>query len=71
MIEIVHKVECNVERWRDGDMALRWTAAGMLEAARKFRRIVGSSHLATLVEAIERERATATAEKEVATPPPA
>ena len=35
-------------------MALRWTAAGMLEAERQFRRIIGYRDLATLVIAIER-----------------
>ena len=34
-------------------MALRWTAAGMPEAERQFRRIVGYNDLATLALAIE------------------
>jgi putative transposase len=36
-------------------MALRWTAAGMLEAERQFRRIIGYADLAKLVTAIERQ----------------
>ncbi len=36
-------------------MALRWTAAGMLEAEQQFRRIIGYKHLATLVAAIEND----------------
>ena len=36
-------------------MALRWTAAGMLEAEKQFRKIIGYRDLATLVTAIERE----------------
>ncbi len=36
-------------------MALRWTAAGMLEAERQFRRIIGYCDLAKLAIAIERE----------------
>jgi hypothetical protein len=36
-------------------MALRWTAAGMLEAEQQFRKIVGYHDLATLVIAIERD----------------
>jgi putative transposase len=36
-------------------MALRWTAAGMLEAERQFRKIIGYRDLATLVIAIERD----------------
>jgi len=32
MIEIVRRTQRNVKRWSSGEMALRWTAAGMLEA---------------------------------------
>lgn len=67
MIEIVRHIQRNVKRWRPGDMARRWTAAGMLEAEKKFRRIVGYQHLAGLVAAIEREREASTPTKEVAT----
>ena len=35
-------------------MSLRWTAAGMLEAERQFRRIIGYRDLAKLAVAIER-----------------
>ncbi len=38
MIECVRRSSRNVKRWQSGDMALRWTAAGMLEAERQFRR---------------------------------
>ena len=34
-------------------MALRWTAAGMLEAEGQFRKIIGYSDLAKLAVAIE------------------
>jgi putative transposase len=54
MIEIVRRTQRNVKRWREGDMRKRWTAAGMLEAERQFRRIVGYRHLAELVIAVER-----------------
>jgi hypothetical protein len=33
----VRRVCRNVKRWRDATMALRWTAAAMLEAAKGFR----------------------------------
>jgi hypothetical protein len=36
-------------------MCLRWTAAGMLEAERQFRRIIGYHDLAALVVAIDNE----------------
>ena len=55
MIEIVRNTQRNVKRWSSGEMALRWTAAGMLEAERQFRKIIGYRDLATLVVAIERE----------------
>jgi transposase-like protein len=41
MIEICREHSRNVKRWRDGGMALRWAAAGMLEAAKQFRRVKG------------------------------
>ena len=55
MIEIVRRTSRNVKRWQSGDMCLRWTAAGMLEAKRQFRKIIGYRDLATLVIAIERD----------------
>jgi transposase-like protein len=55
MIEIVRHTQRNVKRWSSGEMALRWTAAGMLEAERQFRKIIGYRDLATLVIAIERD----------------
>jgi putative transposase len=70
MLEIVRRTQRNVKRWSSGDMGLRWTAAGMLEAEQQFRRIIGYRDLATLVVAIERDlsRPTiATAAKESVT----
>ena len=55
MIEIVRRTSHNVKRWQSGDMCLRWTAAGMLEAERQFRKIIGYRDLATLVIAIEHD----------------
>lgn len=56
MIEIVRRTQRNVKRWSSGEMALRWTAAGMLEAEQQFRKIIGYKNLATLVAAIDNER---------------
>jgi putative transposase len=67
MIEIVRHTQRNVKRWSSGEMTLRWTAAGMLEAERQFRKIIGYRDLATLIVAIERDhdrRAAHTANKE-------
>jgi putative transposase len=55
MIECVRRSARNVKRWQSGDMALRWTAAGMLEAERQFRRIIGDRDLAKLAVAAERD----------------
>jgi hypothetical protein len=55
MLEIIGRTQRNVKRWSSGEMALRWTAAGMLEAERQSRKIIGYRDLATLVIAIERD----------------
>jgi transposase-like protein len=52
MIEICRDHATNVKRWRDGTMALRWCAAGMLEAAKQFRRVNGFLHLPALRDAL-------------------
>jgi len=53
MIEICRDHSTNVKRWRDGEMVLRWCAAGMLEAAKQFRRVNGFLHLPALRAALE------------------
>jgi putative transposase len=53
MIEICRDHAANVKRWRDGQMVLRWTAAGMGEAAKQFRRINGYLHLPALRAALD------------------
>jgi putative transposase len=55
MIEIVRRTSRNVKRWQSGDMCLRWTAAGMLEDERQFRKVIGYRDLASLALAAERE----------------
>jgi putative transposase len=53
MIEICRDHSVNVKRWRDGQMALRWCAAGMHEAAKQFRRVNGFLHLPALRAALD------------------
>ena len=36
----IRRVTRNVKRWRNGKMALRWVAAGMIEAAKGFRKLL-------------------------------
>jgi putative transposase len=52
MIEIVREHARNVKRWQDGDMRLRWAAAGMLAAASQFRRVKGYRQLPKLAAAL-------------------
>ena len=55
MISVCREHAANVKRWRDGQMALRWCAAGMIEAGKQFRRVNGHRHLPTLRAALEGE----------------
>ncbi|MDQ3850952.1 MAG: IS256 family transposase [Actinomycetota bacterium] len=55
MIECVRRTSRNVKRWKNGDMCLRWTAAGMLQAEHQFRKIIGYTDLAKLAVAVERD----------------
>ena len=60
MISICRDHSRNVKRWRDGQMALRWCAAGMVEASSQFRRVNGHLHLPVLRAALERHVAAET-----------
>jgi len=53
MIEICRDHAANVKRWQDGQMVLRWVAAGMGEAAKQFRRVNGHLHLPALRAALD------------------
>ncbi len=52
MMGTVRRVCRNVKRWRNADMALRWTAAGMMEAAKGFRRLKAYKQLPALKAAL-------------------
>ena len=67
MIEICRDHSRNVKRWRDGEMVVRWCAAGMLEAAKQFRRVKGHLHLPALRTALDTHCARTTASTEPAT----
>jgi transposase-like protein len=47
-LSTVGRVARNVKRWRAGDHALRWTATGLLEAQRTFRKVKGYRELEIL-----------------------
>jgi len=63
MIEICRDHSTNVKRWNGGQMALRWCAAGMVEAKEQFRRVNGHLHLKTLRAALEAHIASVTADR--------
>ena len=48
----IRRVCRNVKRWQDAKMALRWTAAAMLEAAKGFRRLKAHKQLPLLRAAL-------------------
>jgi putative transposase len=52
MIEIVRAHARNVKSWQDGDMRVRWAAAGMLAASAQFRRVKGYRQLPQLARAL-------------------
>jgi transposase-like protein len=54
MISICRDHSSNVKRWRDGQMAMRWCAAGMVEAGKQFRRVNGHLHLRSLRDTLNK-----------------
>jgi len=55
-IATVRTVSHNVKRWRNAEMALRWTAAGLMEAQKTFRRLKAYRQL-TILRAALRQHA--------------
>jgi hypothetical protein len=51
MLSIARTTNRFVTRWRDGQMVLRWTAAGMLNAEQSFRRVKGYEQMPQLIAA--------------------
>lgn len=62
----VRRITHRVSRYRDAEMALRWTATGFLEAEKSFRRIQGVKDLWVLATALGRNHARVDAAKKVA-----
>ncbi len=56
MNAVIRQVCWNVNRWRDTKMTLRWTAAGMLEAEKGFRRLKAHRQLRVLKAALLKHR---------------
>jgi transposase-like protein len=60
MISICRTHAANVKNWQNGNMALRWCAAGMVEAGKQFRRVNGHLHLPALRAALDEHVAAQT-----------
>ena len=60
MISIARDHSMNVKNWQNGTMALRWCAAGMIEASKQFRRVNGHLHLPALRAALDEHVAAQT-----------
>jgi putative transposase len=72
MISIVRTHCRNVKHWQNGQMALRWCAAGLTEAGKQFRRINGRLHLPALRQSLQRhivENVSTTCQYHLSVPP--
>ncbi len=49
---VVRRVSGRVTNYKDAEMALRWTAAGFLEAEKSFKRLRGHADLKTLIDGL-------------------
>ena len=53
---VVRRVSGRVTQYKDADMALRWTAAGFLEAEKSFRRVRGHSQIKDLIKTLRPQK---------------
>ena len=58
----------NVKRWRNTTMALRWTAAGMIEAAKGFRKLKAHNQLPALRAALDAHKLSLVPNADLAQP---
>lgn len=52
---VCESVTGRVKRWREGDMRLRWCAAGLFKAEAQFRKVRGYRDMTTLVDALDQK----------------
>ena len=62
----VRRTSKRVKRWRGGRMMLRWCAASVLDASKRFRRIRGHAEMPKLVAALRAHEETFDQEQAVA-----
>jgi putative transposase len=55
LIGTSRRISRNVKRWRSGEMIVRWTAIGLAQAEKNFRRVRGYRHLPLLVRALRQD----------------
>ncbi len=55
MISIARDVTGNVKRWKNGKMVMRWMAAGLLDAEKRFHRVKGYRDMPMLRVALRRQ----------------
>ena len=67
MFSITRTVNRNVKHWRDGQMVMRWTAAGMAQAAAQFRRVKGHAQMPALIAVLEEATRTADTKTPIST----
>lgn len=65
MLVTIRSTSRNVKRWQDARMVLRWTAAGMLEANKTFRRLKAYKLLPRLRDALRRHQESVTCEAQL------
>jgi putative transposase len=58
LIGTSRRLSRNVKRWRSGEMIVRWTAIGLAQAEKKFRRVRGYRHLPLLARALRQDALT-------------
>jgi len=63
----VRQVTRNVRRWRNAETALRWAAAGILEAQKTFRRLKAYRQLPILRNALQEQVRKAQADRAIET----
>ncbi len=49
---VVRRVSGRVTNYKDVEMALRWTAAGFMEAEKSFKKLRGHAELKTLIDGL-------------------
>ena len=57
LIGTARRISRNVKRWRSGEMIVRWTAIGLAQAEKNFRRVRSYRYLPLLTRALRHDAA--------------